>query len=218
LLAPGGFAVVTKKGFRIGGRLYWSDELADHQGERLEYRLMRDAGQIAVFTTGDAQSFLCIALDVEALGLDLQTIALAARARQKKALSEKRADLRRLKREYRPDLLAKQIIEGAVPRRPFEIQATSNITALPYQNAAVAAAAEAVAALDSQPASRRRIERESSRDMSEENWERYRRLRKLKEIYGVDAPGGLDENDRIFLKIYEETPAYRTRVRMGAVG
>jgi len=154
-LAPNGSASVTKKGFHIDGRLYWADELIEHQGERLDYVLTADLGRIAVYTAGDAPRFVCIAIDVDAAGLDRRVIAIAALDAQSK-----------------------------------KVEST-------------------------------RIERERVTDAGEAGWDRYHRLKKLQAVYGFrrpDSPGGLDESDQVFLKVFEQSPAYRARTRLGLTG
>lgn len=113
LLAEDGVAAVGKKGIRVAGAFFWDDALADYESQNVQYVRTRDAGRIIIYSADSAPKFICVAVDPDAAGLDRQVIAIAARNRQNEAMREGLDDLRRLKREHRPEKLYREIIDNA---------------------------------------------------------------------------------------------------------
>jgi putative transposase len=221
LLGEDGTAVVGVKGVRIGGALFWDDALADGWlGREVQWVRTRDAGRILLFSTGDAPQFICIAFNLELSGIDRQVAAIAAKSRQKQYMREKLDELRRERRQHKPEKLLMEIIEHAEARVAAALPAEKSIVeALPYTNEGLRAAADALAALDEEsPLSAEREGARKSRraenkavaeyrahdEAGRERWERYLSLR--------DRPiESLSEDDQVFLRVYVTTSAYRVR-------
>lgn len=153
LLREDGAAVVGVKGVRISGALFWDDALVEWVGREVQFIRTRDAGRILIFSTGDAPRFVAIAVNFEMLGIDRQAAAIAAKSRQKEYMREKLDELRRARRQHKPEKLLLEIIEHAEARVAAELPAGKSIVeALPYSSDGLRAAADALAALEAQPA------------------------------------------------------------------
>ncbi len=152
LLGEDGVAVVGSKGIRVSGAFFWGDALIGWTGRQVEWVRTRDAGKLLIFSGGDRPGFICVALDLASRGVDRQVVALAATARQKQAVREQLDELKRLKRQHRPENLLREVIDDAEKRALATLPAeTPLVAALPYINDGLRAAAAALAALESRP-------------------------------------------------------------------
>jgi len=150
ILGEDGAAVVGKKGLRVGNVFYWDDALVEHVGGTVQFVRTRDAGKLIVYTADAAPRFICIAVDPEALGLDREVLAIAAKQRQTVVMRQGMDELRALKRKHRPDKLYREILDHAVAKTAAMLPAPAEAgaVALPYRSAALTAAAAALEALD----------------------------------------------------------------------
>lgn len=165
LLGEDGIAVVGVKGVRIGNKLFWDDILVEWIGREVQFVHTANAGRVILFSTGKgginsattinsgATTFICIAVNLEMDGIDRQVAAIAAKSRQKQYMREKLDELRRERRQHKPEKLLVEIIEHAEARAAAALPAGKPIVeALPYTNDGLRAAADALAALEAQPA------------------------------------------------------------------
>lgn len=219
LFAEGGLATVGPKGLRVRGSHFWSDELTGLSGQRIEYRHTRDAGKIAVYSADDAPKFICIAIDPDAAGLDRQVLAIAARQKQAAEISQKKQELRALKRQHKPERLYREIIDSAVARSAAALSPDVNIIALPYRGGGTSAAQEALAALGESSITGNRITKRDERkaeklraaaDADDANWQRYQDLKRM-------APESLSAADLQFFKLYAISAACKVRERLAGL-
>jgi hypothetical protein len=108
-------------------------------------------GPIIVYSDDENPKFICLAVDINAEGVDRQIVALAAKQRQKEWLSEQLADLRRMKGEHRPENVLIEVIEYAEAREAVKFAPETNIIAMPAQGEGLREAAAALAALETKP-------------------------------------------------------------------
>jgi len=105
LLAPAaGDRTVTKKGIRVEGARFWDDALIPlaGTGETVDvFYHPEDMGQVYVYRA-DPWQFLCVAVNLERLGLKRADVAATARARQRKFIAQRRKELKGLSKPLTP--------------------------------------------------------------------------------------------------------------------
>lgn len=114
----GGVRTVQKKGLRIDGATYVHAELGPVIGERVHVRYdPADLGRIYVFRGADG-AYLCTAECPELIGIDRRQAAAKMRKRQRAAIRERRAALKREARGVRTgDVVAEILAERAEEAR-----------------------------------------------------------------------------------------------------
>jgi len=143
--APRDTCTVTKKGIRVDGRYYVTEELAGLSGESVRVKLdPADLGTIYVF--GEDGKFLCVAIDQLRLGHNRAEVAAKTRALQKQIISEGSRELRKIAKQQATRTIHTEILE----HREGLI---ANIIELPkkseeYTTEALEQAALAVSAID----------------------------------------------------------------------
>ena len=225
LLGEDGVAVVGTKGIRVSGGQFWDDALIEWRGRKIQFVHTRDAGKIVVYSNLDTPTFICIAIDVNAEGIDRQVVSLAATEREKEWMREEMAKIRRMKREHRPENLQREVIEHAEARAAATLAPETNIAAMPYRSAGLREAATALAALEAKPSAPmehsdraqidsefEEIARENTRELYDEaadaaaTVERYSRLRELPRARWSAA-------DTEFMEMASELPEIRALKR-----
>jgi putative transposase len=170
-----GVAVVSSKGVRVSNVKYWSDALVAWRGRKIQYVRTRDAGELLIYSE-DGREFVAIAQNYEgAAGLDRQVVALAAKTREKEWMRGQLADLRRKRRQHKPERILRQVIGSAEARSAAALAPDADkIASLPYRSPALDSSARALAAvLDSatnRPAPP--IEHADRREELDAAWER----------------------------------------------
>ena len=107
-----GFRVIGKKGIRVERTAFIAPELGPRVGEKVHVRIDPcDMGHIHVYTPDG--EFICVAEAPERTGADRQKIAIEARRLQKQMMSNARADAKRRARQFKPHLLADQLLDQA---------------------------------------------------------------------------------------------------------
>jgi len=71
--------------------------------------------------------------DIDAEGVDRQVVAIAAKERQKEWMSGQLAELRRMRREHRPENVLTEVIAAAEAREAAKLAPETNITSMPAQ-------------------------------------------------------------------------------------
>ena len=220
LLAEDGFATVGKKGVRAKNVFYWTDELIDYIGRKVQYVFTRDQGRLIIYSTDDAPKYVGTAVNLEMVGIDRHVVAVAAKARQRAVMHAGRKELDALVKKHRPETLAVEIIDNSVARKAAQLPAQSNMGTLPHRGGTVPAAMAALEALDTpaQPApkydaeqleeGRAIVNRLSHRPLDdreddESDWQRFKRLRVLAEI---------SDDDRNWMRSFQGTSVYRGRM------
>lgn len=139
-----GLRRVGKKGLRVDGLFYAAPELGALVGE--EVRVLYDAADMGRVVVYHDDAFACIAECPEVLGTSRAEVANEAKARQTKAIQEKRRELKALGRKAKTRDIAFEILDA-------KARAAQSLAALPspsvaYITPALDAAGEAAAALD----------------------------------------------------------------------
>lgn len=109
LFAPvAGLRRVGKEAIRVEGAHFWHNDLALYMGKDVYVRLNPDdMGRIYVFDTD--HTFICEAVNYDRLGADRAEVAAAAKAIQKKVISEELAEIKKTaRREYSPGKVAEK--------------------------------------------------------------------------------------------------------------
>ena len=151
LFGENGVATVSSKGLRIQRAQFWSDDLIPWVGRRVEWIRTRDAGKLIIYSDEEHPQFITIAEDITASGIDRAVVAIAAKQREKEWLGEQLAELRRMKREHRPENALIEVIEHAEARAAAKLSPETNITAMPAQGEGMREAAAALEALETKP-------------------------------------------------------------------
>jgi Mu transposase-like protein len=228
LLGEDGVAVVGAKGLRIKGAQFWDDALIEWRGRKIQFVRTRDAGRIIVYSDDENPKFICLAVDINAEGVDRQIIALTAKQREKEWLGEQLAELRRMKREHRPENALIEVIEHAEARAAAKLSPETNITAMPAQGEGMREAAAALEALETKPsapeehadraevdAEYEEIARATQHEIYDEaldaemTVERWQRLSKI-------PPAKWTDNDRDFFELARELPEIKQLMRRSA--
>jgi len=189
LLGEDGLATVGKKGLRIKGAQFWSDDLIPWVGRRVEWIRTRDAGKLIVYSHEERPQFLTIAEDITASGIDRAVVAIAAKQRQQKWMSEQVADLRRKRSQHRPERLLEEIITHAEAREAAKLAPETSITSMPAHSAGLREAAAALAALELKPSA------------PLEHADRAEVDAQFQEIAGADKRGAYDEEREAALSV-----------------
>jgi putative transposase len=145
LLSEPKVRVVGKKGIALDRAEFWDEALVPLIGHRVDVLMdAADAGRIVVHKAGGA--FVCVATDLSLAGTSRAELAARASAVQRNLDRETRAVFRILKREYRPELSAGEVLAAAAAAA----QAAGTIVpaGIPYSSHAIEEAAKAAAALD----------------------------------------------------------------------
>jgi putative transposase len=99
LLAPAGAAAVTKKGLRVGGRVYQACELGSFEGHHVEWRRHPDTDRLVIYSGERIPRFICVARCTNAMSdAERQTVAMGATALFGVYGKAVRTEARRLKR------------------------------------------------------------------------------------------------------------------------
>ena len=122
LLAPiasgKGFRKVTKKGIRTENATFISATLGIHIGDTVFVRHNADdLGRIYVFTA-ETKEFICEAINHESDGISRKEASAEAKAGQKKVVSEKRKEIKKIQRTIKP----RDMIEGIMKRKAEEAE------------------------------------------------------------------------------------------------
>lgn len=148
LLAGGKVATVGKKGVRFDSAYFAHPDLALRVKEKVQLRFdPMDLGRVFVFDL-DYQ-FICVAECFERLGINPAEAANLARSKQRKAIAEKKAEIRAIKAKHRVGDAANEIMQA----RLAEID---KVRALPapvetHETAAISGAMEALQAEGDRP-------------------------------------------------------------------
>lgn len=154
LLSEPATRTVGKKGIALDRAEFWHEALVPLVGQRVAVLMdAADAGRVVVRRTDGA--FVCVASDLALAGTSRAELAAKAGAIQRRLDADSRAIFRQLKREYRPELSAGEVLDAAVARAA----AAGTITplGLPYSSAMLEEAGKAAAALDAPKAWEPRI-------------------------------------------------------------
>lgn len=112
--APGGdgLRTVGKKGVRVDGATYIAPELEAYVRQRVQVRYDEtDIGKLFIFDEDSA--FVCVAEAPEITGIDRQTVANEAKARQRHRISEERRRLKKAAKTERIADVAEEILAHA---------------------------------------------------------------------------------------------------------
>ncbi|HEY4294547.1 Mu transposase C-terminal domain-containing protein [Luteibacter sp.] len=213
--APGGTGArtVAKKGLRIEGMYYGAPELGALVGEKVQV-LYDEADQGRVVVYHD-EAFVCIAECPELLGISRREVAIEAKARQAKLISEKRNELRAIGRKAKTREIAMEILDAKAAH-------ASMLTMLPQHGVthitpALDAATHAAAALDAadMPADLRPLTKanfETVRDLlrDDQSQNETEESRFARGIRLLAAPS-LDELSSKWLATYRKTPEFTGR-------
>lgn len=145
MLSEPALRTVGKKGIALARAEFWDEALVPLIGQRVDVLMdAADAGRIVVRRTDG--TFVCLATDLSLAGTSRAELAAKASAIQRRIDSDSRAIFHSLKREYRPELSAGEVLDAAVARAA----AAGTITplGLPYSAPALEEAGKAAAALD----------------------------------------------------------------------
>jgi putative transposase len=145
MLSEPALRTVGKKGIALARAEFWDEALVPLIGQRVDVLMdAADAGRIVVRRADG--TFVCLATDLSLAGTSRAELAAKATAIQRRIDSDSRAIFRSLKREYRPELSAGEVLDAAVARAA----AAGTITplGLPYSAPALEEAGKAAAALD----------------------------------------------------------------------
>jgi transposase InsO family protein len=143
LLAEGKTATITKKGVRFDNAYFAHPDLALKVKDKVQLRFdPLDLGRVFVFDL-DYQ-FICVAECFERLGINPAEAANLARSKQRKAIAEKKAEIRAIKAKHDVGNAAKEIMEA----RLAEIDKVRALPAPvePHETAAISGAMEALQA------------------------------------------------------------------------
>ena len=114
----GGERDITKKGIRLGRQKYYDVALVGRVGERVRcYYDLYDASRLYVYDENG--KFVCVAVDPDLAGVSHRDIALAAKARQRKASEEERF-LRKSAKKVAKAEIVKEILDSQ--REQYEAQ------------------------------------------------------------------------------------------------
>jgi len=113
LLCPaakdGGWRIIGKKGVKVDHRAYFSTAMAGHEGRRVQVFLdYADLGRVYIFEESGA--FLCVATCPDWFGISARDEACYLRNAQKKLISEKRKEFKKLVKEQRIEIVPEQIL------------------------------------------------------------------------------------------------------------
>jgi putative transposase len=200
LLAGAGFRRVGKKGIRFDGLDFWGpgNELIPFIGSQVRISLGDDFGELHVFTLD--YKFVCTAVNPERAGIDRREMAISAGAAWRCYQRDARKRDRALKDKFTPARVLNKMTAsrhaGAPPLTPVELHDVPMLRA----------AADAIAAGNDARPAHLSVQTASSSDR------RFKRYLSLKEK-SVET---LTPDEKVELRLYESTPAFRARVTMGA--
>jgi transposase InsO family protein len=146
LLCPapkdGGLRMIGKKGVEANRRCYFNTAMAGYEGKRVRVLIdYADLGRAYCFEeTGE---FLCIATCPDWYGISAEDEAGCLKRAQRRLVSEKRKELKRLAREHRIGLVPEEVLD-------YRESLIANVDELPQKTEAYTTAAieEAIAAAD----------------------------------------------------------------------
>ncbi|WP_321276954.1 Mu transposase C-terminal domain-containing protein [Thiomicrorhabdus indica] len=208
LLAQVGERTVGKEGIRLDNFIYIAPELGPIVGQKVQIRKDPvDVGTIFVFQGGE---FICIAEDARFVGIRRQDIAVEAKNLSKKAIKEKKKEIRQLKSKVNTKDIAERILDHK--------RQQNNVSMLPkrtenYSNDMLEAAMEAV---DMRQPSTEVSTTEPSRKLAavttiptvknpQEVHKRYLRL-----VNRLQQGDELNQEESRFYRGYHDTPECRT--------
>lgn len=214
----GGKRMVGKKGIRIEGVWYFAEELIPYVGQWVDPRLdPKDLGRVVVYG-GPNMEFLCIAVNVEWLGVERAEFATTMRKKQAKLMREWMAEGRKLVRQVKPEHVLEEV--RAKWRENSNRVVAFRKEHLPFETPELAAAAASVEALDAFGAPRAPHAEEDlipgRQQLADFEEERLRRLdveepldkyKRLKDK--ADAGLSLDKDETRFMRNFETTRDYR---------
>lgn len=153
MLSDGGVRVVGKKGIKLERLTYIAPELALLVREPV--RILKDEDDLGRIVVYHNDAFVCVAECPEVLGVSRREIAAEAKARQTKAVQEKKRELKALGRKANVRDIAFEILDR-------KAQQNAALETLPAPNVvhltpALEAASVAAAALDAEPAEPRAV-------------------------------------------------------------
>jgi hypothetical protein len=216
-----GHRTVSKKGVRLDGQTYIAAELVDHIGGRVTLKWDGiDLGRVYVYD--EADRFVCIASCPELTGISRVEVASAAHARQKKLISQQRAELRIAKREATKNP-AKVVLDHRV-EEAAKVVALHPQPGADHQSAGLEEAQRAAQAVDSPPSAPADPERErhqadvlrrlesAARVAPETARDRFRRCVRLQRA--LDGGGALSGDELAELRSFTQTAEFRAELRM----
>lgn len=222
--------MVRKKGLKIDGRWHIHAELGPIIGQRVKVLLDEaDVGAVYVFaeTESGNMEYLCRAVDPELTGISRQEIAAAAKVMQRKAVSERTAELKAEARKLGTKDVAREIMHDAAakagklavfpqPTIPHEtpmlkeagLAARAGDAPAPHEPTADELAARAALVED--------MARETAtvHEMPEAHIERQRYNRWLAVDAAIKAGQDVPEKDRKWWESYQKTPKFLAERQM----
>jgi len=199
LLADAGIRRIGKKGIRVDRADFWADELVEHPGEQVRVALTDDMGAIVLFNSEN--EFLAIAINPERAGVSRRDMTIAAGAAWRASQRAKRKNDRALKAKFTPgrvlDAMTASRDTGAAPLTPVELHDVPMLHA----------AADAIAAGKTARTASGPVVQTASQ--SDRRWNEYLRIK--------GKPGAWSEDEALFMRMYETSPAFEARAKFGEV-
>jgi len=219
LLGAGDGRLIGPDGIRWKGGLFLPrQEFAAAYGAKIGRRGLvlegEDAGRLILYSESpEGRRFVAICENESSLGHSRRAIAIAAKTAQREFIAQSGADARRLIREMRPNIIsARAFANAAAGARSSRLRLleTATVPSAPnFSTAALDAGRDAADALDAIGESApRAITRARIGNDGDARFARYQALK-------ARAASMLSDEDSMFVRAFESSPAFRARRAAG---